>query len=157
MVRDPLTGVLNRCGIQAVFTSDTQIISIAFIDIDHFKSVNDSFGHVIGDDVLITFSKVISENSRDTDFLARWGGEEFILVCPNTTLKQVTEFSEKLRILVMEKEWPEGVKLTASFGVAQKNNTEAVTNFIERADKALYAAKAQGRNRVITAKFTDTP
>ena len=68
-----------------------------------------------------------------------------------------TEFSEKLRILVMEKEWPEGVKLTASFGVAQKNNTEAVTNFIERADKALYAAKAQGRNRVITAKFTDTP
>ncbi len=149
--RDPLTGALNRSGIQTVFISEIPIISIAFIDIDHFKLVNDNYGHAVGDEVLIDFAKVISENSRDTDFLARWGGEEFILVCPNTTLKSIKELSETLRILLAEHLWPQEIKLTASFGVAQKRKEE-ITTFIERADKALYAAKAQGRNQVVVAK-----
>ena len=148
--RDPLTGALNRSGIEAVFIEDIPTISLAFIDIDHFKKINDKYGHGVGDEILVEFTKVISTNSRVTDFLARWGGEEFILVCPNTNINQLNELAESLRNILMTHNWPHGIQLTSSFGLAQKHE-ETITDFIERADGALYAAKAQGRNRVIIA------
>jgi len=151
ITRDPLTGALNRSGIEPVFTTEIPIISLAFIDIDHFKKINDNYGHTVGDEVLVEFTSVISKNCRDTDFLARWGGEEFILVCPNTTIDQLFELTESLRNLLEEHEWPHGIQLTSSFGIAQKKN-EDISSFIERADQALYSAKAQGRNRVISAQ-----
>ena len=151
--RDPLTGALNRNGIEAIFTNEIEDLSLMFIDIDHFKPINDNYGHAIGDEILIAFVKLISENSRSTDFLARWGGEEFLLICPNTKLKEATELAESFRNLLMNHQWVNEIKLTASFGVAQKTK-ESVTDFIERADKALYSAKAQGRNRVVTSKRT---
>ena len=149
--RDPLTGALNRVGIKGLFTKEIPLLSIAFIDIDHFKQINDIHGHVVGDDILKHFSALLSENSRDTDFLARWGGEEFLLVCPNTSLEQANTLAEGIRQLIENYQWPSNIKLTASFGLAQRKK-ESPTDFIARADKALYAAKAQGRNKVVQAK-----
>jgi diguanylate cyclase (GGDEF)-like protein len=146
--RDPLTGALNRAGIKAVLIEDIPILSIAFIDIDHFKAINDTFGHATGDDVLQEFCALLSRNSRDTDFLARWGGEEFLLICPNTTLTQIKSLADAVRKLIENHQWPHDIHLTASFGVAEKGK-ESSTDFIARADKALYSAKAQGRNKVV--------
>ena len=151
--RDPLTGALNRAGIKAIFTNDIPLLSIAFIDIDHFKKVNDNHGHAVGDEVLRQFSALLSQNSRDTDFLARWGGEEFLLICPNTTVEKTHTLAEALRQLIEEAQWPNDLRLTSSFGIAQQGK-ESVTDFIARADKALYSAKAQGRNRVVRSKPT---
>jgi len=148
--RDPLTGALNRSGIEAIFTKELEVLSLIFIDIDHFKPINDTFGHKIGDEILIEFVKLISDNCRSTDFLSRWGGEEFLLICPNTYLHEASELAESLRLLICDYEWLNHIKLTASFGVAQKAN-EAVHELIERADKALYTAKAKGRNRVVVS------
>lgn len=150
--RDPLTGVLNREGIAKIF-DDTQHsqealhLSIMFIDIDHFKHINDSHGHNVGDAVLVEFAQVLSRNTRDMDILARWGGEEFILACPNTGLSFASQLAEKLRKALEDNQWPEDLTVTASFGVAELQD-ESPTDFIHRADQALYAAKAQGRNRV---------
>ncbi|MDP2559664.1 GGDEF domain-containing protein [Psychrobium sp. 1_MG-2023] len=149
--RDPLTGALNRKGVEAVFAADLPVLSIIFLDIDFFKSINDNHGHNVGDDVLKIFSRLVSQSSRDTDFLVRWGGEEFLLVCPNTHLKQAKLLAESLRVMLEKYQWPNDIPLTSSFGVAEKESNEDITSFIHRADKALYDAKAQGRNRVIAS------
>ena len=155
--RDVLTGVLNRQGLQdIIFNPDGKInqtkgLSIAFIDIDHFKQVNDSYGHVVGDEILIKFARLIEDNTRQSsEILARWGGEEFILACPNSNLSEVQQLAEKLRAIIAAYSWPRGIKLTSSFGVAQMSE-ESFDDFIQRADFALYEAKKQGRNRVICA------
>jgi diguanylate cyclase (GGDEF)-like protein len=152
--RDELTGALNRTGLKAIFIEQLPILSIAFIDIDHFKKVNDNYGHAVGDEILKQFVVLLSESSRDTDFLARWGGEEFLLVCPNTTLSQMQVLAESIRKMIEMHLWSNGIELTSSFGVAQKGK-ESTTAFIHRADKALYAAKAQGRNRVKTSQTSN--
>lgn len=155
--RDPLTGALNRAGCEAIFTSEIKMLSIIFIDIDHFKPINDYHGHGVGDEILVEFVRRISENCRSTDFLARWGGEEFILICPNTQLEEAHELAESLRVMLSEHTWTQSISLTASFGVAQKGD-EPLDQFIERADQALYAAKTRGRNRVVvsTSKEIDS-
>lgn len=153
LTRDPLTGVLNREGLAPVFNqrwgSDiAQRLSLIFIDIDHFKKINDTYGHNVGDQVLLVFAQVLSANTRTHDLLARWGGEEFVLACPNTALENAIGLAEKLRRCVEENDWPKALQVTASFGVAQIQPQESPTEFIARADKALYVAKAQGRNCV---------
>jgi diguanylate cyclase (GGDEF)-like protein len=153
LTRDPLTGVLNRDGLAPVFdysgdTNATPLLSLIFIDIDHFKNINDTYGHNTGDQVLRAFAQALSENTRTQDLLARWGGEEFALACPDTSLENACGLAEKLRRCIAEHEWPKGLKVTASFGVAQLLEQESPTDFIARADKALYLAKAQGRNCV---------
>ena len=105
----------------------------------------------VGDQVLLAFAHVLSENTRSQDLLARWGGEEFVLACPETNLDKASGLAEKLRRCISEHDWPKGLKLTASFGVAQMLEDESPTDFIARADKALYVAKAQGRNCVRTS------
>lgn len=154
--RDPLTGVLNRDGIARLFDGEKRRhmrknLSIIFMDIDHFKSINDTHGHNFGDKILISFAQRVAENTREMDLLARWGGEEFILACPNTNLAHAVQLAEKLRRAISEHSWPEGITVTASFGVAEMNN-EAPTEFIGRADAALYEAKSAGRNCVVIAK-----
>ncbi len=156
LTRDPLTGVLNRDGLAPVFNqpndnNSTPLLSLIFIDIDHFKNINDTYGHNLGDQVLLVFAQVLSENTRSQDLLARWGGEEFVLACPDTNLDKASGLAEKLRRCISEHDWPKGLKLTASFGVAQMLEEESPTDFIARADKALYVAKAQGRNCVRTS------
>lgn len=153
LTRDPLTGVLNRNGLAPLFkqswdSDSTALLSLILIDIDHFKKINDTYGHNIGDQVLLAFAQVLSENTRTHDLLARWGGEEFVLACPDTNLENACGLAEKLRRCIDENEWPKALQVTASFGVAQMFNGESPTDFIARADKALYVAKAQGRNCV---------
>jgi len=153
LTRDPLTGVLNRDGLAPVFKHNwsadyTPLLSLIFIDIDHFKKINDTYGHNIGDQVLLAFAQTLSENTRTQDLLARWGGEEFVLACPETALENALGLAEKLRRAIEKSEWPKNLQVTASFGVAQLLPEESPTEFIARADKALYAAKAQGRNCV---------
>lgn len=153
LTRDPLTGVLNRDGLAPVFqqgldSGTTPLLSLVFIDIDHFKKVNDSYGHNIGDQMLLAFAQMLSTNTRTHDLLARWGGEEFVLACPDTTLENAIDLAEKLRRTIEDAEWPKQLKITASFGVAQMIEGESPADFIARADKALYVAKAQGRNCV---------
>ncbi len=153
LTRDPLTGALNREGIAFLFDSRENKysdlkLSLIFIDIDYFKKVNDTHGHLTGDQVLIQFVKVLSESTRETDVLARWGGEEFVLACPNTDLLSAARLAEKIRDKITRITWPEEILLTASFGVAEMRN-ESPTEFIARADAALYSAKARGRNRVV--------
>ncbi len=153
LTRDPLTGVLNRDGLVTVFNQSgdvnaTPLLSLIFIDIDHFKNINDTYGHNTGDQVLLAFAQALSENTRTQDLLARWGGEEFALACPDTPLENACGLAEKLRRCIAEHNWPKGLRVTASFGVAQMLEQESPTDFIARADKALYLAKAQGRNCV---------
>lgn len=156
LTRDPLTGVLNRDGLAPVFnqswdSNSTQSLSLIFIDIDHFKKINDTYGHNVGDQVLLAFSQVLSANTRTHDLLARWGGEEFVLACPDTMLDNACGLAEKLRRCIEENDWPKALQVTASFGVAQMLPQESPTDFIARADRALYVAKAQGRNCVRTS------
>lgn len=153
LTRDPLTGVLNREGLAPLFKQDwnpnsPQLLSLIFIDIDHFKNINDTYGHNTGDQVLLAFAQTLSENTRTQDFLARWGGEEFVLACPDTALENTLGLAEKLRRAIEGAEWPKNLQVTASFGVAQLVAGESPTEFIARADRALYVAKAQGRNCV---------
>jgi diguanylate cyclase (GGDEF)-like protein len=154
LIRDPLTGLFNRSGLMPIFNSikDATPLSLIFIDIDHFKKVNDTLGHNEGDRVLVMFTNLLSESTRSHDLLARWGGEELVLACPDTTLENAVHIAEKLRINITRHEWPKGLHVTASFGVAQLLPDESPTDFIARADRALYTAKAQGRNCVRTSE-----
>lgn len=155
LTRDPLTGVFNREGIAHIFEGHmnnqrSTKLSMIFMDIDHFKEVNDTYGHNTGDQVLIEFAQVLNKTTRNSDVLARWGGEEFVLICPNTDLMKAAHLAEKLRVNIKEHTWPQLIPLTTSFGVAEMQG-ESPTDFIARADKALYAAKDQGRDRVIVS------
>jgi diguanylate cyclase (GGDEF)-like protein len=150
--RDALTGAFNRSGILSVFTHDISELSLIYIDIDLFKAINDNYGHEIGDEILVSFSELIRAHSRDSDLLARWGGGAFLLGCPNTNQVSAIKLAENLRGLIERFEWPHEIKLTASFGVADRLADEPPEDFIHRTDKALYAAKARGRNRVIVSK-----
>lgn len=154
LTRDALTGALNREGVAKVFeykyAHEEQELSVIFMDLDHFKKINDTHGHNTGDKILIQFVNLIKANTREGDVLARWGGEEFLLACPDTNLEHAQQLAEKLRACITQHKWHLGLNLTASFGVAQMQQ-ELVTEFIGRADEALYLAKEQGRNRVVTA------
>ena len=120
------------------------------VDLDNFKSVNDTFGHNAGDQVLQAFATLLMENSREEDLIARWGGEEFIMMLPGTSATEATGFGERLRHRLEEITFPDsGIRLTASFGVSAYQPGETSTNFIDRADQALYEAKRLGKNQVI--------
>jgi diguanylate cyclase (GGDEF)-like protein len=149
---DPLTGVLNRQGLRAALMGSSGILTdpmcVIFIDIDHFKRINDTHGHAVGDDVLRQFARVIASDIRTTDKLVRWGGEEFLLVCSNTNVAQAAALAEKLRHALHHQGWPVHLRVTASFGVAEHVTDEEFSDVIERADAALYSAKLEGRDRV---------
>ncbi|XZG70942.1 GGDEF domain-containing protein [Chitinibacteraceae bacterium HSL-7] len=156
--RDPLTGVLNRAGGSARMldwvdrsTEPAQPLSLVFIDLDHFKQVNDRYGHAAGDAVLKEFATLVEAHVRRNDFVVRWGGEEFVLVLPGARLDVALRVAEKLRERVAGHIWPEVEQMTASFGVAQLGTGERLQTCIARADAALYLAKQQGRNQVVPA------
>lgn len=149
---DPLTGVLNRQGLRAALMSTSSLLAdpmtVIFIDIDHFKSINDTHGHDAGDDVLRQFAKVIASGIRSSDRLVRWGGEEFLIVCPMTNVYQGRILAENLRHALHRETWPVGLHVTASFGVAQHHERDEVGVVIKQADAELYRAKQGGRDRV---------
>lgn len=154
--RDHLTGLLNRAGVTALYEElvadpeTTRSVSVILIDADHFKSINDRFGHNHGDEVLRAFARVLKQNVRAEDILGRWGGEEFIVVCRNLDGITVLEMAEKLRRRVEQADFGDCGRVTASFGTYWcETGFESFATLVSQADTALYVAKSQGRNRAI--------
>jgi diguanylate cyclase len=157
---DPLTGVKNRRSFDATMLEYTknsldqnQPLCLVIMDIDHFKKINDSFGHVTGDVVLKWAANLMSEAVRGCDLVARYGGEEFALLLPETNLMGASFLAEKIRRKMAEQKLRMADKsiglVTASFGVALYEQNESIESFISRADGALYRAKEAGRNKVM--------
>jgi two-component system cell cycle response regulator len=159
-VTDPLTGLFNRRYLdnhieKLAFRSREREtpLSLLVIDIDRFKSINDTYGHDAGDRVLTEFSRRMREVTRKADLVCRVGGEEFVIVLPDTTLKKAGLVAERLRecvggepYAIRPQEAP--LKVTASIGLSQLRKGEQVSDLIKRADAAMLAAKNSGRNRV---------
>lgn len=155
-IRDPLTGVFSRSSGEEVLELQNTIasrsnaaLSLAFIDLDHFKSINDSFGHEAGDKALIDMADIVGSNLRGGDMLVRWGGEEFLLIMPNTNLMQAKAALLRLRSIGFGVR-PDGTPLTASIGIAERS-ADLTTDWkalVELADQRMYLAKQDGRDRV---------
>jgi diguanylate cyclase (GGDEF)-like protein len=158
MCTDPLTGIANRRIFLESLESSISFaqrhqssLSIIMSDLDDFKSVNDTFGHNAGDQVLQAFAILLLENSRQEDLIARWGGEEFIMMLPGTSAKKATLLGQRLQHRLKEMTFLDtGIRLTASFGVCTYQPGETSISLIGRADQALYEAKRLGKNQVIT-------
>ncbi|MET2952565.1 GGDEF domain-containing protein [Vibrio harveyi] len=152
--RDALTGAMNRHAVQSWLEQQARQVrwghdsfSILYMDLDKFKRVNDKYGHQMGDDILREFVMVISSSIQPEDRLVRWGGEEFVVFCPDTNVEQAVKKAEVIRQNVESHLWVHGEPLTCSIGVAQMQN-ERVSETMARADEVLYLAKRNGRNRV---------
>ncbi len=155
---DRLTGLFNKGKFNEVLKREIERarrykrpLSLIIFDIDHFKRINDTYGHKVGDEVLKELAKLIKKNIRKTDFAARWGGEEFVILAPETDLDGAVKLAEKLRQTVEKHEFPTVKNVTISLGVAQYIDGESPEEFVIRADMALYKAKEGGRNRVEVA------
>lgn len=152
---DPLTGLLNRHASErlldtemARFRRKRHPVSILIMDIDHFKNINDTYGHSKGDEVLQSFSDRLSIVLRTSDHLIRWGGEEFLVLAPDTELAQAMKLAEKLRQTTDDMKLSGLPHISISIGVAQLQTGQNFSQWYEEADKALYKAKQNGRNRV---------
>jgi diguanylate cyclase (GGDEF)-like protein len=155
---DALTGVLNRMGFNDAISREfsrarryQQTLSVAIADIDHFKKVNDEFGHPVGDQVLVRTARLLSSCVRESDTVARWGGEEFAVIAPMTTEEGAASLAEKLRTIMAATHLGPKEAVTASFGVAELRPDDTVETLLQRADAALYRAKQSGRNQVCRA------
>ena len=155
-IRDPLTGILSRGSGEEILNLQWSTVercngslALAFIDLDHFKTVNDTFGHEAGDRVLLDFTQALSSKLRSSDTLLRWGGEEFLLIMPSTDMAQARKALE--RLLDAGFGWrPDGKPLTASIGLAERCYDRALSarHLLELADQRMYLAKSNGRNQV---------
>lgn len=152
---DKLTDIYNRKFFQeqlAVEVSRFMYENIGFsliiLDIDHFKHVNDTYGHPIGDIALQKLAKMLVSHARQQDIVARYGGEEFVIILPNTNVKTASEQATHLNQIVQNAEWEETGYLTISVGVATFSQGDSEHSIIDKADKALYESKLNGRNRV---------
>lgn len=153
--RDRLTGVYNRHKIEEVLNLELNRanrydlkFSILILDIDYFKEVNDTYGHNKGDQVLKKMCNLIEKNIRDADTLGRWGGEEFIIIAPETNIEKSFKLANKLRKIISQYNFIKDKKVTVSIGLAEYENNYSIDEIISRADQALYKAKNNGRNRV---------
>lgn len=154
---DSLTGLYNRFKFSELYNSSYKSMvqrhndmSLIILDIDHFKKVNDTYGHNAGDNVLIQVSHTLLKTLRNIDIVCRWGGEEFVILLPTANLEQATLLAEKLRAYIEELEMDVVENITSSFGVSKVKEGDDMTTVISRADKALYLAKHSGRNCVKT-------
>jgi diguanylate cyclase (GGDEF)-like protein len=155
---DPLTGVLNRRHFFSLAKQEFDRsqryghqISIILIDVDHFKQVNDTFGHVAGDQLLQSVARRFSKNLRQMDIIGRYGGDEFVILLPETDQEQACQAAQRFHQIVTQKtvDTAKGaIPLKISMGVACRNNSEDIENLLIKTDQALYAAKEAGRNRV---------
>jgi len=151
---DPLTGLLNRRAFQEALqremkrtTRDLTPLSIALLDVDSFKQYNDDFGHLAGDEILRQVGLILIGEARETDTVARFGGEEFIAIMPGAAQDGALIAAERYRYSIENFAWPER-KMTASFGLATLEIGMSQTEFINVADEALYRSKSAGKNRV---------
>ncbi|MBW2655482.1 MAG: diguanylate cyclase, partial [Deltaproteobacteria bacterium] len=154
-VTDPLTRLYNRFKINKILALQYASLlrygndcGIIFLDIDYFKKVNDMHGHTVGDDILVEFSNVLKNNVREMDAVGRWGGEEFLIVCPNIGIISTEKMTQKLLQKICTHSFSHGLTLSASFGVGSLRQELSVVENIEHVDKALYQAKSLGRGRI---------
>lgn len=159
---DLLTGLNNRRRIDEVLKKETlnsnkrkSPLSIILIDIDYFKKINDEYGHQLGDQILIEFGKVLKEYLRISDTAGRWGGEEFIVICSDTTQEEANALAQRLRRKINEHDFTHDLKIKVSMGICQMEVNGSLDEVIAWADKALYKAKAKGRNRIEVKKYKD--
>ncbi len=160
--QDPLTGLLNRRGIDDAFRQEASRcdrrgtrLCLALIDLDNFKSINDTFGHQSGDNALIHVSNVVRNTLRPTDRLGRFGGEEFLILLPETELKESAGVLARVKREVASKPLSESelnLKITFSGGVTERRERESFDQLLARADAALYQAKHAGKNRITLAR-----
>lgn len=157
--QDAMTGTLNRVGFKSRFQHLLQIakryrepLCLVMMDIDRFKQINDTLGHAVGDEVLIEFTRRTQQQLRTADLFCRWGGEEFLVCLPQTTLENARKLAERMRLSLAEDPMQQGereIHLTASYGVADSREGDLLDDIVKRADKAMYKAKQLGRNRVV--------
>lgn len=157
---DELTGLYNRRWLKNILSRQMKrgqysdaALSLLMIDVDHFKEINDTRGHLVGDQVLKLIAQVMIDNVRPTDFVARYGGEEFVTVLPASDLAAALVVASRVNRAIRESskviaEWGRLPDVTVSIGIAQMRDQESMDEFIGRADRALYRAKKKGRNRV---------
>jgi len=152
---DPLTGAFNRYQLFKKLEEEIERskrygshLSLIMFDIDNFKSINDTYGHNVGDQVLKITIDTIKKHLRKTDTLGRFGGEEFMIICPNIDSEGAKKIAEKIRKLVRDINIHSIPEITISIGVAEYNYGEDISEFIKKADIALYSAKNKGKNRV---------
>lgn len=153
VMRDPLTGLYNRRKFNEILTKEIELslsthvpLSMIFLDIDNFKEVNDTYGHDVGDDVLVVLSEILVSTIRTVDFVARWGGEEFVITLQATSAAQALSVAESLRKKVFEHDFGLPDKQSVSLGITQYIGGETKEEFTKRVDNALYAAKHSGKN-----------
>ncbi len=154
---DFLTGTLNRYAFYALINSEIErskrkgrIFSLAMLDIDDFKKINDLHGHQRGDEVLVLFCELVDSELRATDHLNRWGGEEFMALLPETTLQEALHITERIRKEVSEKAFGFNHPMTVSIGITQYRKNDTIETLVERVDSAMYDAKRLGKNRIET-------
>ena len=152
---DPLTGQGNRNKFYLIAEYELERshryqdkLSLAILDIDHFKRINDNYGHTIGDSVLKGVADTITSTLRKADTSVRWGGEEFLFLMPGATLKESSEISERIRRNIEAGTYHKNIKVTVSIGITEYIGGDTLDFMIKRADKALYEAKNSGRNRI---------
>jgi len=155
---DRLTGINNRRKLDELLRSELRRakryhkpFALIMVDVDHFKAVNDTYGHQVGDEVLRHIAGSLAGHARETDTVGRWGGEEFLIVCPETDQVVAENLAERLRREIVSTSFPVSWDMTASFGVTSFNPIDDVQSLMLRADQALYRAKLNGRNRVEAA------
>ena len=155
-VTDNLTGLFNRQKLGEVFENELlrskrfgQPFSVILLDIDHFKQVNDKHGHQTGDQVLLSVARLLADKTRETDTVGRWGGEEFLMICPHTELPGALILAEKIRAAISTHDFPVIHGVTVSLGVSTCRADDGIDELIARADAALYQAKHDGRNQVV--------
>ena len=169
-IKDPLTKIYNRRFFIEVAEKELERdkrkgspLSVIILDIDHYKKVNDSYGHLIGDQVLINLANLCLNNIRNMDIFARFGGDEFVILMPDTDKKMASETADRLRVLVAEKPMAASdkseVPITISLGISDWNSEIPIeiNELLDQADQALYQAKQAGRNRVKVWRITDSP
>lgn len=151
---DNLTKTYNRNGFESIYDVETKRcdrykrpFSMIMLDIDFFKKVNDTHGHLVGDDILVSMCDLINNSIRKNDYLIRWGGEEFLIIAPEIDLTGALKLAEKLRVLIDEHVFNTVGHITISLSVVEKNDDELIESFLKRLDDLLYHSKKSGRNK----------
>jgi len=156
-ITDQLTGIYNRLKSNQLLNSEIERskryaipMSLLLLDVDHFKSINDNYGHPAGDSVLTDIASLLKQHSRVTDSIGRWGGEEFVIICPETPLEGAEQLAESLRKTIAAQSFSINKPVTVSIGITSLRDDDSLESLMERVDRALYQAKENGRNCVAT-------
>lgn len=157
-ITDPLTGLYNRRYLDDRLSAESarahragEPLSLIACDIDHFKQINDGHGHLVGDEVLKAVGQHLGKTVRGVDVVGRWGGEEFIILVPDTGIDEAGQLAERIRDEIQRLSFDDISGVTVSIGIAEPREDESLTPVLERADGALYRAKREGRDRVVSA------